>query len=187
LLCNEFFAFSFGLLPPRKCATIGALEERMNLDIRISTKRAVSVYGLNRFPFTLYADEWKPVLEASDSILGFILSQHSRLSCRCAADIRALSWPAAVICRGELWCRRSEKGAVSLYGLRRRFPLTLYCDQWIRVLAGRRQLEEFIKQHTAELEWKGCGVPRRQSKSEARPARTILGPDNIIRPLRNEL
>ncbi len=35
--------------------------------------------------------------------------------------------------RGSLYCKVSEKGAVSVYGLQR-MPVTLYMEQWDRLL-----------------------------------------------------
>ena len=48
----------------------------------------------------------------------------------------------------------SQKGAVSLYGLGR-FPVTLYKEQWERVLAMADEIREFIAEHDAELKKKG--------------------------------
>ncbi len=48
----------------------------------------------------------------------------------------------------------SQKGAVSLYGLGR-FPVTLYKEQWERVLGMADEIREFIAEHDAELKKKG--------------------------------
>src|SRR5262249_34513867 len=37
--------------------------------------------------------------------------------------------------KGELKFKVSGKGAVSVYGLNARFPVTLYADQWARLIA----------------------------------------------------
>jgi hypothetical protein len=47
----------------------------------------------------------------------------------------------------------SEKGAVSVYGLGR-FPVTLYKEQWTRLLAMADEIRAFIKEHDAELKAK---------------------------------
>lgn len=47
----------------------------------------------------------------------------------------------------------SQKGAVSLYGLGR-FPVTLYQEQWERVLAMADEIRAFIAEHRAELKKK---------------------------------
>jgi len=47
----------------------------------------------------------------------------------------------------------SEKGAVSVYGLGR-FPVTLYKEQWTKLLAMAEDIKVFIKAHDAELKTK---------------------------------
>jgi len=47
----------------------------------------------------------------------------------------------------------SEKGAVSVYGLGR-FPVTLYKEQWTRLLAMADDIKAFISDHDAELKTK---------------------------------
>jgi len=44
---------------------------------------------------------------------------------------------------GKISLKVSEKGAVSAYGLGR-FPITLYREQWERLLAHKEQIETFI-------------------------------------------
>src|ERR1700692_1353726 len=44
----------------------------------------------------------------------------------------------------------SEKGGVSVYGLGR-FPVTLYKEQWTKLLAMTDEIRAFIKEHDAEL------------------------------------
>ena len=44
----------------------------------------------------------------------------------------------------------SEKGGVSVYGLGR-FPVTLYKEQWAKLLGMSDDIREFIKQHEPEL------------------------------------
>jgi hypothetical protein len=50
----------------------------------------------------------------------------------------------------------SEKGGVSVYGLGR-FPVTLYKEQWAKLLAMADEIREFIKEHDAELKTKPEG------------------------------
>ena len=49
--------------------------------------------------------------------------------------------------------RVSEKGAVSVYGLGR-FPVTLYKEQWLRLLDMSEDIRVFIKQNDAQLKSK---------------------------------
>ena len=47
----------------------------------------------------------------------------------------------------------SEKGGVSVYGLGR-FPVTLYKEQWTKLLAMADEIRSFIKEHDADLKAK---------------------------------
>jgi hypothetical protein len=55
--------------------------------------------------------------------------------------------------RGSLYCKVSEKGAISVYGLQR-MPVTLYVEQWSRLLDFAAEIQEFIKEHDSELKRK---------------------------------
>jgi hypothetical protein len=55
--------------------------------------------------------------------------------------------------RGSLYCKVSEKGAVSVYGLQR-MPVTLYMEQWDRLLGFADELRQFIKDHEGQLKRK---------------------------------
>jgi hypothetical protein len=50
----------------------------------------------------------------------------------------------------------SEKGAVSVYGLGR-FPVTLYKEQWARLLAMADEIRAFIRENEGKLKTKGEG------------------------------
>ncbi|HEV8347884.1 MAG TPA: hypothetical protein VGQ16_15010 [Vicinamibacterales bacterium] len=47
----------------------------------------------------------------------------------------------------------SEKGGVSVYGLGR-FPVTLYKEQWAKLLGMADEIRSFIKEHDSELKAK---------------------------------
>ena len=47
----------------------------------------------------------------------------------------------------------SEKGAVSVYGMGR-FPVTLYKEQWLRLLAMSAEIRAFIAANEAQLKKK---------------------------------
>jgi hypothetical protein len=47
----------------------------------------------------------------------------------------------------------SEKGGVSIYGLGR-FPVTLYKEQWARLLEMADDIRTFLREHDAELKSK---------------------------------
>jgi hypothetical protein len=55
--------------------------------------------------------------------------------------------------RGTLYCKVSEKGAVSVYGLQR-MPVTLYMEQWQRLLDFADEVRKFIQDHEGELKKK---------------------------------
>jgi len=50
--------------------------------------------------------------------------------------------------------RVSEKGAVSVYGLGR-FPVTLYKEQWLKLLDMTEEIRRFIAANEANLKTKG--------------------------------
>ena len=52
-----------------------------------------------------------------------------------------------------LYLKVSQKGAASLYGLGR-FPVTLYKEQWARVLDIADEIRAFLSEHDAELKSK---------------------------------
>jgi len=56
--------------------------------------------------------------------------------------------------KGGLSLKVSQKGAVSLYGLGR-FPVTLYKEQWLKVIEYLENIKSFIKDHEKELKTKG--------------------------------
>lgn len=56
--------------------------------------------------------------------------------------------------RGTLYCKVSQKGAISVYGLQR-MPVTLYVEQWDRLLDYGDEIRVFAKDHDSELKRKG--------------------------------
>ncbi|HXZ18704.1 MAG TPA: hypothetical protein VEG63_02070 [Candidatus Acidoferrales bacterium] len=55
--------------------------------------------------------------------------------------------------RGSLEFRVGEKGGVSVYGLGR-FPVTLYYEQWVRLLDAAGGLREFLEENKSRLKMK---------------------------------
>jgi len=47
--------------------------------LRVSEKGGVSVYGLGRFPVTLYQEQWEKLLRHVDQIRDFIAENRDRL------------------------------------------------------------------------------------------------------------
>ena len=56
--------------------------------------------------------------------------------------------------KGALEFRVGEKGGVSVYGLGR-FPVTLYYEQWTRLLDAAENLRQFLDENKAKLKLKG--------------------------------
>jgi len=50
--------------------------------LRVSDKGGVSVYGLGRFPVTLYKEQWTKLLDMADDIRAFIKENESRLKAK---------------------------------------------------------------------------------------------------------
>ena len=49
------------------------------VSLKVSEKGGVSVYGLGRFPVTLYKEQWAKLLDMADEIRAFIKENDSKL------------------------------------------------------------------------------------------------------------
>lgn len=54
---------------------------------------------------------------------------------------------------GGVYFKVSDKGGVSVYGLGR-FPVTLYFEQWIRLLDKADDLRQFLEENKSKLKLK---------------------------------
>jgi hypothetical protein len=52
------------------------------ISIKVSEKGGVSVYGLGRFPVTLYKEQWTKLLDLAEDIRGFIKSHEAELKAK---------------------------------------------------------------------------------------------------------
>jgi hypothetical protein len=52
------------------------------VSLRVSEKGGVSVYGLGRFPVTLYKEQWLKLLDMADDIRAFIREHESALKAK---------------------------------------------------------------------------------------------------------
>jgi hypothetical protein len=68
---------------------------------------------------------------------------------RLRAENESLKKPS----RGQMSLKVSEKGALSVYGLGR-FPVTLYREQWEKLLGMSEDIRTFIQTHDSELKKK---------------------------------
>ena len=50
--------------------------------IKVSEKGALSIYGVGRFPVTLYKEQWLKLLDLSDEIRAFIAANEGRLKAK---------------------------------------------------------------------------------------------------------
>ncbi len=55
-----------------------------------------------------------------------------------------------------VYLKVSQKGGASLYGLRR-FPITFYLEEWLRILDMEREIRAFLSAHEFELTTKNQG------------------------------
>jgi len=55
--------------------------------------------------------------------------------------------------QGSLEFKVGEKGGVSVYGLGR-FPVTLYYEQWVRLLDSAEGLRAFLEENKGKLKFK---------------------------------
>jgi hypothetical protein len=69
---------------------------------------------------------------------------------RLRAENETLKKPAV---RGQMSLKVSEKGALSVYGLGR-FPVTLYREQWEKLLGMSEEIRRFIKENDGALKKK---------------------------------
>ena len=60
------------------------LKNRQNrgVSLKVSEKGGVSVYGLGRFPVTLYKEQWARLLDVADDIRAFIKENDSKLKAK---------------------------------------------------------------------------------------------------------
>ena len=49
------------------------------ITLKVSEKGALSVYGMGRFPVTLYREQWTKLMGKSEDILAFIAANNSAL------------------------------------------------------------------------------------------------------------
>ncbi len=54
-------------------------QQRGQLSMKISEKGALSIYGMGRFPVTLYKEQWLKLLGIADEIKSFIENNADRL------------------------------------------------------------------------------------------------------------
>ena len=59
--------------------------------LKVSEKGAVSVYGMGRFPVTLYKEQWVKLLDMADDIRAFIAANDAQLKAPIKGDVLAFA------------------------------------------------------------------------------------------------
>lgn len=71
-------------LSPEVQAYIASLQaaatKPRSLTLKVSEKGAVSLYGMGRFPVTLYGSQWERLLNEADAIRAFLATNAALLS-----------------------------------------------------------------------------------------------------------
>jgi hypothetical protein len=62
-----------------RLAELERKQRNSNLQFKVSDKGAVSVYGLGRFPVTLYYEQWTRLLEKHKELLEFLENNKAKL------------------------------------------------------------------------------------------------------------
>lgn len=55
---------------------------RSRVQLKVSQKGGVSLYGIRRFPITFYLEEWRKILDMGDEIRAFLSEHESELKQR---------------------------------------------------------------------------------------------------------
>ena len=88
---------------------------------------------------------------AGELILGSIMAEPTYEELK--AKLAELEKQQGTRRSGSLEFRVGEKGGVSVYGLGR-FPVTLYYEQWVRLLDSGEKLREFLEENKPKLKLK---------------------------------
>jgi hypothetical protein len=78
-MTNEELQAQIAELQAQNDALKAEKAKRQTVSCKVGNKGGVSVYGLGRFPVTLYASQWERLMAASDNIKAFIEEHRSEL------------------------------------------------------------------------------------------------------------
>lgn len=87
-----------------------------------------------------------PAQETQEQMIARLIAENSALKAKMpnpAKERHALNH--------GLSCRVGEKGGISIYGLNRKFPVTLYKEQFDKLVAAIPQLQEFVNANASKL------------------------------------
>ncbi len=139
--CNEFRFHSGGIKAYDASPEVYAGQDRRRWEnwlLRLRQRSGIENPDGGDPPSKKGAASGSPSKLSKDAILAKV--QTGEMTAKEASELLA-----ATPKRGQLYCKVSLKGAVSVYGLQR-MPVTLYAGQWERLLA----FEEEIRQSLAE-------------------------------------
>ncbi len=77
---SELDAFKARIAEQDKIIAALKAQSDRKLSCKVTVKGGVSVYGLGRFPVTLYASQWDKLLAGADLVQAFLASNRSLLS-----------------------------------------------------------------------------------------------------------
>jgi hypothetical protein len=81
---------------------------RGQMSLKVSEKGGLSVYGLGRFPVTLYREQWEKLLGMADEIRNFILENDAALKKKEERTASTTSSPALNPLAHVRLCNRRE-------------------------------------------------------------------------------
>ena len=124
------------------------------VSLSIGEKGGLCVSGINKFPVTLYKDQWKKLLQNSSKILNFIAEYEAVLS---HEESRKK------VGNGDLKMKKAAKGGFSVYGFGS-FPITLKGEQWRVLLSKKRTILKYISENNSKLKSKPRNVKSASDK-----------------------
>lgn len=68
-----------------KCKETVTLSNGHKLTFKISDKGGVSVYGIQRFPVTLFGNQWEALIEVAPALMEYINKNKEKLAVKQAA------------------------------------------------------------------------------------------------------
>ncbi len=63
-------------------------QQSRGLTMKVSEKGALSVYGLGRFPVTLYKEQWLKLLDTADAIRAFLKDNAGQLKSKSTPEAK---------------------------------------------------------------------------------------------------
>ena len=84
-LTNDQLLAMISKLQAEKAALLAQANKPKTLTMKVSPKGALSIYGLGRFPITLYSTQWERLLSASEEIKAFLATNAGLLATKPSA------------------------------------------------------------------------------------------------------